>query len=123
MRWDDEWDEFTQTVALTIDNDRNQYEEVLKVAGSILDTADLNMKNHGADTPEQANRIALGLQLKCKFGTTLVDYIRPTSKTFSFALAGALLNEVVGHVNWNGLAQHYLGYAQERRARTPAKPK
>jgi hypothetical protein len=113
--WDAPWNEFTTTLQVAIDSEEREYTSALTLAARELDNA-TNMKAvYGVDSDEVAARITLALQLKTLLRNRLLRHANPDSKTFGVKLAGRLVNEALGQVNWHGLAEHYLNIVRENR--------
>jgi hypothetical protein len=113
--WDAPWNEFTTTLQVAIDSEEREHTSVLTLAARELDNAG-NMKTVlGEDSEEVAARITLALQLKTLFRKRLLRHANPDSKTFGIKLSGMLVNEALGQVNWQGLAEHYLSIIRVNR--------
>lgn len=84
---------FTHFLALTIDNDREQYEFVMKLTGVLAE-----------DTH------CLALKLKEYFAEV---FCYDFKDNFKSKLVNDLLGEVKEQIEWYSLAQHYLDKLQE----------
>ena len=94
------WNELTSTLALAIDNDRAELELVTQEVRTLY-------RQFGAI------HWITGEYLKNRYSGQFERCANPDSKTFIFQLMGMLLNEVVGQIDWDGLAQHYIEKVKE----------
>jgi len=107
MAWNDEWNDLTTTFAFTIDNNQNELETVVGMARGSLE-------GHEDGPPA---RVHLADNLKNRYAPKLERIAPANSSNFDRALAGSLLNEVIGEINWFGMAEHYLQMARERKTK------
>ena len=107
MKWDDPWNDLTQTLQVAIDNDQPEEESILAIAR--------HAHNAGHDDP--ARRIILADAMKDRYGDMWAKLAPPDHRDFKRKCAGMILNEAVGEINWFGLAEHYLQKIRE--AKTP----
>jgi len=118
----------TDTLALAVDNDRKELDAVLALTSSTLDLTSRTVKSleEGlgvAADPEAVrvqHRVAVAGALKERYHDKFLRLCQPDDRVFTVKVAGMLLNEVVGEIDWFDLAAHYISKVAEYRDDIPA---
>lgn len=113
------WNNLTRTLALAIDNDQDELNRVMELTNKA-------QAEHSASSwrqepvmptppsgpfvmiPQTTKTMLLAGRLKERYSPKLLALCNPEHTRFFPHAAGMLLNEALGQIDWQALAQHYL---------------